>query len=133
MQYWRIRFLFKYFDIMVKICRFRKSYVCFVVIHEIGTVNSSFRFPEPAWIPSKKSQNFPRNQILKMDFMLNLPIPLLKWKCIRGPWRPFSMSRKVASSRPVYYSILESLGQRLQYISIKFLLHKQSENPKMCY
>ena len=36
--------------------------------------------------------------------------------------------RKVASSRPVYYSILNSLCQRSQYISIKFLLHKQSEN-----
>ena len=40
--------------------------------------------------------------------------------------------RKVASSRPVYYSILNSLGQRSQYISIKFPLHKSSENPKMC-
>ena len=40
--------------------------------------------------------------------------------------------RKVASSRPVYYSILNSFGQRSQYISIKFPLHKQSENPKMC-
>ena len=36
--------------------------------------------------------------------------------------------RKVASSRPVYYSILNSLGQRSQKISIKFPLHKQSEN-----
>ena len=34
---------------------------------------------------------------------------------------------KVASSRPVYYSILESFGQRSQYISIKFPLHKHSE------
>ena len=34
--------------------------------------------------------------------------------------------RKVASSRPVYYSILNSLGQRSLYISIKFPLHKQS-------
>ena len=41
--------------------------------------------------------------------------------------------RKVASSRPVYYSILELYGQRSQYISIKFLLHKSSENPKMYY
>ena len=40
---------------------------------------------------------------------------------------------KVASSRPVYYSILDSLGQRSQYIIIKFPLHKQSENPWMCY
>jgi hypothetical protein len=32
--------------------------------------------------------------------------------------------RKVASSRPVYYSILELYGQRSQYISIKFPLHK---------
>ena len=40
---------------------------------------------------------------------------------------------KVASSRPVYYSILNSLGQRSQYISIKFHLYKQYENPKMCY
>ena len=37
--------------------------------------------------------------------------------------------RKVASSRPVYYSILNSFGQRSQYISIKFPLYKQSENP----
>ena len=37
--------------------------------------------------------------------------------------------RKVASSRPVYYSILNSLGQRSQYISIKFPLHKQSDDP----
>ena len=34
---------------------------------------------------------------------------------------------KVASSRPVYYSILDSFGQRSQYISIKFRLHKQCE------
>ena len=33
----------------------------------------------------------------------------------------------------VYYSILDSLDQRSQQISIKFSLHKQSENPKMCY
>ena len=37
--------------------------------------------------------------------------------------------RKVASSRPVYYSILDSLAQRPQYISIKF----QSENPWVYY
>ena len=34
--------------------------------------------------------------------------------------------RKVASSRTVYYSIFNSLGQRLQYIIIKFPHHKQS-------
>ena len=36
--------------------------------------------------------------------------------------------RKVASSRLVYYSILNSFGQRSLYISIIFPLHKQSEN-----
>ena len=36
--------------------------------------------------------------------------------------------RKVASSRPVYYSILDSFGQRSQYIRIKFPLHKQSRD-----
>ena len=41
--------------------------------------------------------------------------------------------RKVASSRPVYYSILNSFGQRSQYVNIKLPLHKQSENPSMCY
>ena len=42
--------------------------------------------------------------------------------------------RKVASSRPVYYSILNSFGQRSQYISIKYPLHKPSENPCIeCY
>ena len=40
---------------------------------------------------------------------------------------------KVASSRPFYYSILESFGQRSEYISIKFPLHKESENPWTCY
>ena len=35
---------------------------------------------------------------------------------------------KVASSRPVYYSILELFGQRSHYISITFLLHKPSDN-----
>ena len=40
---------------------------------------------------------------------------------------------KVVSNRPVYYSILELFGQRSQYISIKFLLHKPSENLKICY
>ena len=35
---------------------------------------------------------------------------------------------KVASSRSVYYSILEFFGQRSQYIRIKFPLHKPSEN-----
>ena len=37
--------------------------------------------------------------------------------------------RKVATSRPVYYSILNSFGRRSQYISINFPLHKQFENP----
>ena len=41
--------------------------------------------------------------------------------------------RKVASSRPVYYSILELFGQRSQYIRIKFPLHKPSENSWVCY
>ena len=41
--------------------------------------------------------------------------------------------RKVASNTPVYYSILNSFGKRSQYISIKFPLHKQSENLWMCY
>jgi hypothetical protein len=41
--------------------------------------------------------------------------------------------RKVTSIRPVYYSILELFDQRSQYISIKFPLHKPSENLKMCY
>ena len=40
---------------------------------------------------------------------------------------------KVASSRPVYYSILNSLGIRSQYISIKFPLHKDAENAYVCY
>ena len=44
-----------------------------------------------------------------------------------------STYRKDASSRPVYYSILEPFGQRSQYISIKFTLHKPSENPFKCY
>ena len=37
--------------------------------------------------------------------------------------------RKVTSSRLAYYSILDSFVQRSQYISIKFPIHKQTENP----
>ena len=37
--------------------------------------------------------------------------------------------RKVASSRLVYYSILNYFDQRSQYMSIKFPLHKKSDNP----
>ena len=40
---------------------------------------------------------------------------------------------KVSSSRPVYYSILDTFGQRSRYKSIKFPLHKESENPWTCY
>ena len=36
--------------------------------------------------------------------------------------------RKVASSRPVYYSILQLFDQRSQYIQVKYPLHKPSEN-----
>ena len=43
--------------------------------------------------------------------------------------RQTSTYHKVGSSRPVYYSILNSLGHRSQFISIKFPLYKQSENP----
>jgi Leucine-rich repeat (LRR) protein len=32
-----------------------------------------------------------------------------------------------------YYSILNSFEQRSQYISIKLPLHRQSENPELCY
>ena len=45
--------------------------------------------------------------------------------------KDFFTYRLVTSSRPVYYSKVK--GQRLQYISIKFLLHKESENPWTCY
>ena len=40
---------------------------------------------------------------------------------------------KVVSSRPVYYSIFNSLGIRSQYICIKFPLHKQSKNAWVRY
>ena len=32
-----------------------------------------------------KKPNFPRNQLLKMDLMLNLPFLLSHWTCSRGP------------------------------------------------
>ena len=41
--------------------------------------------------------------------------------------------RKVPSSRPVYYSILETFDQRSQYISIKFPLHKHFKSAWVCY
>ena len=40
---------------------------------------------------------------------------------------------KLPSSRPVYYSILELIVKRSQYIGIKFTLHKLSENPREWY
>ena len=54
----------------------------------------------------------------------------LDWKS----WNLYCTYRKVASSRPVYYSFLEFICQRSQYIlRIKFPLHKPSESPWMCY
>ena len=41
--------------------------------------------------------------------------------------------RKVASSRPVYYSILDPFVKRSQYINIQNPLHKQSEKANVCY
>ena len=58
---------------------------------------------------------------------------LINWLVSLEFMKFFVIYHKVASSRPVYYSILNSFGQRSQYISIKFPLHKQSENPWMCY
>ena len=37
-----------------------------------------------------------------------------------------SIYRKIVSSRPVYYSILETFGQRSQYKRIEFPLYKHS-------
>ena len=49
-------------------------------------------------------------------------------------WRFFKSAYcKVANSRPVYYSISDLFIQRSQYINIKLFLHKQSENPWVCY
>ena len=55
--------------------------------------------------------------------------------CIFLKWRNAELLtyRRVASSRMVYYSILETFGQRSKYISIKFPLHKHSENAWVCY
>ena len=44
-------------------------------------------------------------------------------------WKTHTLKSRALGSRPVYYSILKSFGQRSQYISIKPPLHKQSENP----
>ena len=49
---------------------------------------------------------------------------------VKDPPHSMPIDRKVASSRPVYYSILETFAQRSQYIRIKFPLH--SENALNC-
>ena len=59
--------------------------------------------------------------------------PLVSLKFDQYEIRVNDNYRKVASSRPVYYSILDHFVQRSQYIIIKIPLHKQSENVKMCY
>ena len=48
-------------------------------------------------------------------------------------FRKIFMYPKVASSRPVCYSILDHFVPRSQYISIKISLRGQSENPLACY
>ena len=50
-------------------------------------------------------------------------------KCVKISKNALNDNRNVANSRPVYYSSLDPFGQRSHYISIKFPLHKQSENP----
>ena len=44
-------------------------------------------------------------------------------------WVTMSSVKSKAADRSTIYSILNSFGQRSQYISIKFPIHKQSENP----
>jgi hypothetical protein len=48
-------------------------------------------------------------------------------------YHTFLQYRKITSIRPVYYSILNSLGKKWQYITIKFPLDKQCENAWVCY
>ena len=52
-----------------------------------------------------------------------------------GIWHGWvsSLNLCTVKLRSVDYSKFNSFSQRSQYISIKFPLHKQSENPKMCY
>ena len=58
-------------------------------------------------------------------FSLRAPVSELR----QGHWLVV-MYHENTSSKPVYYFILYSFGQRSNYISIKFPLQKQSENPK---
>ena len=72
-------------------------------------------------------------QLFKKTFESGNGVHLSPFKIWISVWAFKLKYRKVESSRPVYYSILDPLGQTSQYISIKFLIHKQSENMKMCY
>ena len=79
---------------------------------------------------------FPTWLLDRWESTINLKNSSAKYFQNSFKWSYFSphlIYRKVASSRLVYYSILESFGQRSQYISIKFPLHKESENPWTCY
>ena len=95
---------------MHKTCKSRSLYICIsITVKELCAPRSTKRFHFVGFtstLPQKFLKNFERR---KPDV--------------------FKMYHKVASSRPAYYSILNSFSQRSQYISIKFPLHKLSVNP----
>ena len=69
-----------------------------------------------------------------LSYMILLNFKHIYWLQSSTKFVYFLLSyRKVASSRLVYYSILDHFVQRSQYIRIKVPPHKQSENPWMCY
>ena len=91
--------------------------VLFISMHCIASRNN-----KRSVIPIKEFGHL----ILKFRIsVLSRMIKDLSWK---KSVRIFAISRhmyrKVASSRLVYYSIMNSFGQRSQHINIKFTLHK---------
>ena len=75
-----------------------------------------------------------RKRAKKRLLNFGLTEEIIDWSCIILAVTQTNFKyRKVASSRSVDYSILETFGQRSQHKRIKFTLHNHSENAWMCY
>ena len=101
-----------------------------IVIIEVMTVLNSKYFSTP---DTPRDSSVVSLEKFKFFFLLGPIRPELdsSWQKSRlnmfdkKKWFELDIYRKVASSRLAYYSVLNSFGQRSQYISIKSPLHNQ--------
>ena len=99
--------------------QFLRNHVGSDVINQL----SNLEFYDPV---NQATQQQQQNQVQNIQDSQSIQVSAFSLFVVTN-YKILNRYPKVASSRPVYYSILDSFGQRSQYISIKFRLHKHCE------